>query len=187
VRESDLDHFPPLPPAAAALLAELAAPPRLVAHLTLVHAAALALADGVAAAWPSLAFDREVVRLGAAIHDVGKVVYPEELSGPGAHHEAAGEALLLAHGLPPALARFARTHGGPDRAPDATLEDWLVMLADAAWKGARPAQVEEALCQAISRATGVAPWEVYLTLDGIVGKIVAGADARLQWYASQPL
>ena len=44
---------------------------------------------------------------GAATHDVGKVLQPSELSGPGSAHEPAGHALLLAHGVPERLARIA--------------------------------------------------------------------------------
>ena len=51
---------------------------------------------------------REVL-LGAALHDVGKVEHPEEMSGPGSHHEPAGEALLLRAGVPASLARICRT------------------------------------------------------------------------------
>jgi hypothetical protein len=44
------------------------------------------------------------------VADVGKVVHREELSGPGSAHEPAGYELLVAHGVAPERARFARTH-----------------------------------------------------------------------------
>lgn len=58
-----------------------------------------------------MAFDRGAVLYGAASHDIGKVIHVGELTGPGSKHEGAGYALLIAHGVPPQMARFARTHG----------------------------------------------------------------------------
>lgn len=48
-------------PSVEALLFSENAPPRLVAHLTLVHDVALRLVAGVAKAWPRLSFDKEAV------------------------------------------------------------------------------------------------------------------------------
>jgi metal-dependent HD superfamily phosphatase/phosphodiesterase len=65
-----------------------------------------------------LEFDQDAVLFGAAIHDIGKAVHPDELSRLGSAHEEAGRALLVAHGVPASLARFAATHGdwsAPDR------------------------------------------------------------------------
>ena len=176
----------PLPADVGALLDDLGAPPRLVVHLALVHTVAWELTERIPATWPALAFDRAAVLFGAATHDVGKALNREELREPGAQHELAGEALLLAHGYPADRARFARTHGGLDREPAPTLEDWLVMLADAAWKGVRRPVVEDAVRDAISAQTGAEAWAAYLTLDDIVGAITAGADERLAWHAAQP-
>ena len=36
---------------------------------------------------PGVEFDASLIELGAAIHDAGKIVHPEELSGPGSRHE----------------------------------------------------------------------------------------------------
>jgi hypothetical protein len=66
----------------AALLAAVAAPPRLVANLRLVHDTALLLLDGLAHAFPTLTFDRAAVLFGAATHDIGKSVHISELSAP---------------------------------------------------------------------------------------------------------
>ncbi|MEU6315478.1 HDIG domain-containing metalloprotein [Streptomyces sp. NPDC047014] len=100
----------PLPPGVSALLRTLGAPPRLAAHLRLVHDVAHELADWVNGYCPGLGLDREAVLFGAATHDIGKTVHPAELSGPGSAHEPAGRELLLAHGFPERLARFAATH-----------------------------------------------------------------------------
>ena len=107
--------FQELPAMVLDLLAKHAAPPRLVAHLTVVHAVAARLIKLLNVCWPTLVFDREGVLLGAATHDVGKTVYTNELIGPGDQHEAVGPQLLLAGGFSEAHARFARTHARWDR------------------------------------------------------------------------
>jgi hypothetical protein len=176
----------PLPPAVARLLRDLDAPPRLVAHLALVHAAAADVADRLATHWPALRLDRDALLVGAATHDVGKAAHREELTGPGRRHEAAGERLLIQQGFPPAHARFARTHGGPARDPHPALEDWLVAVADAVWKGARDGAAEEGLRAAVADATGEPAWEVFSALDDILAEVADGADRRLAWHAAQP-
>ncbi|GIG10917.1 HD domain-containing protein [Catellatospora coxensis] len=90
-----------LPGTVAALLTELDAPPRLGAHLRAVHDVAAHLLDALAEAYPGLAVSAEEVLFGAATHDIGKVVFPSELSGPGSAHEPAGYELLVAHGVEP--------------------------------------------------------------------------------------
>lgn len=171
----------PLPSDVSALLAQLGARPRLVAHLTLVHAVACQIVDRFAARWPALAFDRDAVRYGAATHDIGKVAHPEELCRPGRLHEMAGEKLLRAHGVPAERARFARTHA--QRADDAEplLEDLLVALADAWWRGKRDAALEETICRHITARTGEPTWHVFAALDDIAAEVTADADARLAW------
>lgn len=113
-----------LPPGVAALLRELAAPPRLAAHLRLVHDVAGRLADWLAAYCPGLPFAREAVLFGAATHDVGKAVHTAELSGPGSAHEAAGREMLLAHGFTEEQARFAATHAAGRRPASASRSCW---------------------------------------------------------------
>jgi hypothetical protein len=103
------------------------------------------------------------------------------LSGPGSLHEAAGYALLLEQGVEEASARFARTHGSWD-APDATLEDLLVSLADKVWKGKQIPELE----QGVVSWLGGPPWETFLALDDELERIAGGADARLAFQVSYP-
>src|SRR5215469_8560713 len=79
-----------LPRAAADVLTRKGAPPRLVGHLVLVHTAALELCEALTARWPMLPVAARDVALGAALHDVGKVAWPQELDACGSGHEAAG-------------------------------------------------------------------------------------------------
>jgi putative nucleotidyltransferase with HDIG domain len=136
------ESMAPLPQDVHDLLAELEAPPRLIAHLTLVHQVALELTHVIDRTWPDIPFDRQAVLRGAAIHDIGKVIYPEELREPGKQHEEAGVALLQRHGFSAEQARFARTHGQWRDDPAVQLADLLVALADTIWKGQRDEQLE---------------------------------------------
>jgi hypothetical protein len=165
----------PLPDTAAELLRDLDAPPRLGAHLRLVHDVAWSLTDAIGRRWPTLDFDTTAVLFGAATHDIGKVVHVAELSGPGSEHEHEGEKILLRYGVPAALARFAGSHGTWD-APGRDTEDLLVTLADKLWKGRRVAGLEELMAE----RTG---WELPAMLDDLA----LGADERLAFQASFPL
>jgi hypothetical protein len=168
--------FAPLPPRARELLESLGAPPRLGAHLRLVHDVAVTLTG-----WVRADFDVPAVLFGAATHDIGKILHPAELSGPGSLHEAAGYSLLLSQGIEEASARFARTHGSWDAA-DVTLEDLLVSLADKVWKGKRVPELE----QRVATRLGGPAWETFLALDDELERIAAGADARLAFQAAYP-
>jgi hypothetical protein len=80
----------PLPAVVVRLLVEVAAPARLGAHLRAVHDVACQFLERSEQAWPGLIDDPDAVRFGAASHDIGKVLHPHELSGPGSLHEQAG-------------------------------------------------------------------------------------------------
>jgi putative nucleotidyltransferase with HDIG domain len=173
-----------LPEDVLRLLTSLNASPRLVAHLTLVYTTAVALVTAVDASWPTLVYDRQAVLFGAATHDIGKTQHPNELSQAGHEHESAGEALLHERGYPAALARFARTHGQWLVVADAQLEDLLVALADALWRGKRDERLETQVCRHIAEQTGQPIWQVFATLDDIATEISTDADARLAWQNS---
>lgn len=178
--------FRPLPPAAAALLRNAGAPPRLAAHLRAVHDTAVVLTGWLASACPAASFDRGAVLFGAATHDIGKVVHVGELSAPGSLHEPAGEALLLAAGVPPHRARFAGTHGSW-HAERAGLEDHLMSLADKIWKGKRQEDLERLLVDRLAGLTGQEPWEAFLTLDDHLTTLAADADGRLAFQNAYPI
>ncbi len=176
----------PLPPVVTELLRSLEAPPRLAAHLRAVHDVAVELSDGVRDRYPDLAVDRDAVLFGAATHDIGKTLHPEELAGPGSAHEAAGRDLLLDRGFEPALARFAATHASWDD-PAVTIEDLLVSTADKVWKDKRVPDLEDRLVRALAGATGREPWEEYLALDDLLSGLGADAGRRLAFQSEFPV
>jgi hypothetical protein len=174
-----------LPDRAASLLEELQAPPRLAAHLRLVHDVAWRLADWADARHPELGYDRDAMLFGAATHDIGKVVFPAEITGPGSAHEEAGRRLLLSHGISPGLARFAATHAAWD-SPGIGVEDLMVSLADKIWKNKRVPDLEDLLVTMLAQASGQDAWQEFADLDTLLEAIGDGADDRLAFQASFP-
>lgn len=181
----DLD-LRPLPERARGLLEALTAPPRLAAHLRLVHDVACLLTDWVGRDYPEAGFDRAAVLFGAATHDIGKIVHVAELSGPGSAHEPEGYALLLAHGVEEGLARFARTHASWGEV-GIGLDDLLVSLADKVWKAKRVADLERLVVDRLAAAGGQEAWEVFMALDDLLDRIAADADRRLAFQSAHPI
>ncbi|MBI2806127.1 MAG: phosphohydrolase [Planctomycetes bacterium] len=171
-----------LPPDAARLCEELAAPPLLVRHLVLVHDAGGDLLDGLTAAFPGLVLDRATILFGAATHDLGKVLHARELTGPGDLHERDGPGLLEEHCVLPRLARFAGTHGRWRETDD--LEDLLVALADAIWCGRRIEQLEMKVAAILAAMTGLERWAAWSKLDAMCGEIASRSENRLAWIQS---
>jgi hypothetical protein len=173
--------FHELPPEVLDILAKYAAPPRLVAHLTIVHDVAITLIKQLDISWPMLEYDRERVLMGAATHDVGKAVYTNELTGPGTQHEEIGPQLLLESGFQETHARFARTHAQWDRELSVQLEDGFVAFADTIWKGKRDEGLEQEIAHQIARRCQEEPWQVYMKLDDIACELAKDAHERILW------
>jgi hypothetical protein len=162
------------------------APPRLAAHLRLVRDVADELTGALAREAPAFSFVREAVLFGAASHDIGKVMHVAELSGPGSAHEAAGYEILRQHGVPEEFARFARTHASWT-APDVTIEDLLVSLADKVWKAKRVTDLENLVVARLAEATGREAWQAFMDLDGVLDRLASDADDRLAFQAAYPI
>jgi hypothetical protein len=158
------------------LLRTLGAPERLITHLQLVGEAA----DGLLACYTKigLRFDSSWLVLGVAIHDAGKLQFPEELDGPGNLHEAAGEVLMLAHGVQPNVARCCVSHAAWQEA-SVTFEELSVALADKLWKGKRESELELRVIDAAARKLGVSRWALFADLDTAFEMIAAGGHDRL--------
>lgn len=167
----------PHPAEAQQLCHELKAPARLVAHLRLVHDVACQIVGGLKEKLPAMVFDDDAVCFGAATHDLGQVLHPNELTGPGERHEEDGPRLLEANGVPSDLARFARSHGTWNE--ESLLEDLLVAVADAVWKGQRIEGLEGFVVQRIAEQTGQEKWAVFSVLDLLLTEVALLGQARL--------
>lgn len=91
----------PLPDEVQQLCHDLKAPARLVTHLQLVHDVACQIIAGLEDHFPTLEFVGDTVCFGAATHDLGKMLHPDELARAGTRHEEDGFRLLENHGKPP--------------------------------------------------------------------------------------
>jgi hypothetical protein len=121
-------ELPSLPPAAQDLCQQLNAPPLLVVHLQLFHEAARKIVLGLKKEFPGFVLDEPAILFGAATHDLGKTLHPEEIGASGEKHQEDGPALLISKGVDPRLARFALTHSQWD--DTMSVEDFVVALAD---------------------------------------------------------
>ena len=175
-----------MPEDAQVLLGQVNAPPRLIAHLILVHDVAAKLVEEFSRAFPESDFDKQAVLFGAATHDIGKAIHNNELKKPGKLHEEYGRELLKQLGVSEDRARFAFTHGNCVDASGIRIEDLLVALADHTWKGKRSDELESLLVEVIVREVSRPAWECFAVLDEIVQKLAAGADERLAWMAQFP-
>ncbi len=159
-------------------LKSINAPSRLVLHHLLVVEAAQELVKGLQNKF-KFNFDPDLVLVGAAIHDCGKIVHPHEMTNPGNQHEISGEQLLLSHEVSPEIARFCRTHASWYE-NDTVLEDWLVALADKLWKGCREKDLESKIISYIAQQTKFPEWEVFVEADLLFEEIAAKGSIRLQ-------
>jgi putative nucleotidyltransferase with HDIG domain len=175
--------YRPLSADAVNLLPRVSAPPRLIAHLVLVHDVASRLVERLLWALPELRFDGESVLFGAAIHDLGKTMDTIELVQPGKAHEKRGVELLINLGIAEDRSRFAYTHGNSCVAQQITLEHLLVALADNCWKGKRLDELETKTVELLSSLSGKPAWDFYASLDDILSSFAADADTRLTWQA----
>lgn len=165
------------PDQALTLLRELGATPWLLRHHELVVDTGRTLLEALPVRLLA-PVDRDVVLIGCALHDIGKIRHPAEMREPGHQHEEAGRELLLAEGVPSELARFCVTHARW-HAPGATLEDHLVALADHLWKGKRSPALEEAAirCMVAGRDEGF--WDVFPLAERAFDRAAQGAERRL--------
>jgi hypothetical protein len=159
------------------LLRELGAPERLLLHLQLVGEAAEQLVSMYGAL--GIEFNASLIELGVAVHDAGKIEYPEELDGPGSRHEPAGEILLLANGVQPEVARCCVSHAAWQGA-GVSFEERSVALADKLWKGKREEALELRIIDDVASRLGVGRWEMFAQLDSIFEEIAGGGIARLE-------
>jgi hypothetical protein len=158
------------------LLEQLGATRRLLLHLQLVGEAADLLIAGYEQL--GLPFDGRLIELGAAVHDAGKIKHPVELDAPGSLHEPEGQAMLLAQGVQPEVAKCCVSHAAWNT-PGVSFEEQSVALADKLWKGKREAELELFVIDAAASRLGVQRWDVYPQLDLLFESIASDASERL--------
>ena len=159
------------------LLKQLGADAHLIQHLQLVGEAATLLIQ--ACQQLGIEFDAQLVELGAAVHDAGKILYPAEMYAPGSLHEAAGEQLLLQHGVAPHIAHCCVSHASWQEV-QTSFEERLLALADKLWKGRRESALELLVIQQAATRLECSEWDIFNQLDSVFEDIAANGDLRLQ-------
>lgn len=162
---------------AKALAHKLGAPDRLRRHGELVAEVANELALEVSGLGVGL--QRGFIQCGAFLHDIGKVLVPEELEQAGTRHEEAGEALLLDNGIEPILARVCRTHARW-QGQELTLEELLIALADKLWKGKRVDELELLVIDRVASLLTKNRFDVFFQLDSLFERISASGHENLE-------
>jgi hypothetical protein len=164
------------------LLERLGAPAELLTHARIVSETAEELIDGLVEAGAK-GIARDEVLLRAALHDAGKIVEPAELHVPGSRHEAAGEALLLEHGVAPALARICRSHARWDQLDDVSSSELLAALADKLWRGKRDEALEHLVANDFVR--GETDWfRTYTRYLDVFERVAEAGGRRLELTAT---
>ena len=157
-------------------LRELGASDRLILHSQLVCEVAEKIAEQISNL--GITINKPLVLLGAALHDAGKILHPEELDDAGSRHEEAGESLLVKYGIAPDIARCCRTHS-QWQAMNCSLEEYLIAISDTIWKSKRDNNLEIRIVDIITERTGRNRWEVLIELDTLFESIASGGQKRL--------
>ncbi len=152
-------------PTTSTFLAQMNAPTHLVQHLTIVQETAQMLTQKLQDKL-NITPDVQLIRDGALLHDIGKILHPKELNNPGHLHEAAGQKLLLEHGFPQVLARVCISHA-QWKTLQCSTEELIIALADKLWKGKRVQELEEIFTTHILSMTNLNHWDAWTLLDDI--------------------
>lgn len=158
------------------LLQSLNAPQHLMTHVALVGKAADLLIKHCEKI--GLNIDCEFIRIGVAVHDIGKIVHRHEMTGSGSDHEPEGQKLLLAHGVSERIARCCMSHARWNDM-ECSLEELLIALSDKLWKGKRIEALELKIIDQIATKIGKHRWDIFQDLDAHFEFIASGGDERL--------
>lgn len=157
-------------------LEEIGAPSRLIKHAKLVGEAAELLIEKCKEL--SITMNYELIELGVAFHDSGKILFPSELDAPGDLHEPAGQELLLEYGLDPNIARCCLSHARYDDM-EVTVEELIIALSDKLWKGKREGNLELKIIDKLACLIGKGRWEIFSEFDSVFEQIAADGTDRL--------
>ncbi len=159
------------------LLVKLNAPDHLITHVKLVGEAGELLIDACRS--QGLNIDEEFVRVGIVIHDVGKTIHHNEMTGPGSEHEPDGQELLLKHGVSKKMARVCLSHARW-ASMECSIEELLIALSDKLWKGKRQEQLELKVIDSMAEKLGRDRWTIFQEMDVSFEQIAANGHDRLQ-------
>ena len=152
-------------------------PARLVEHHRIVSEVAGSLAETLSSI--GLEIDAERAELMASIHDVGKSVATDELSGAGSTHEEIGVGVAEDFGLPPSVSKICRSHSSKTT-NGMDIEEIVVRLADKLWKGKRDSEFEQQAVSFFAEHLGKDDWEVFMEVDKLFEAVAESGHQRLE-------
>lgn len=161
---------------AIALLQRRGASQRLLVHVELVGEAGESIISELERLGAEI--DKEFIRSGIVLHDIGKTVQSSELDREGDLHGETGRDLLRQEGVEPRLAQVCVSH--IDWRQAKTVEELVIACADKLWKGKRVADLEELLVRRVTTDLGLDYWEVFQCMDDCFEAIADRADERLE-------
>ena len=159
------------------LLDLIKAPEHLKTHLKLVGEAADLLILKLKSI--DVVLDFEFIRTGVAIHDIGKTVHLNEMTGSGSEHEPEGEKLLIEKGVCPKLARVCMSHARWEEM-ECSPEELIIALSDKLWKGKRVETLELEVIDRIAVILNKERWDIFSELDISFEEVASGGHERLQ-------
>lgn len=162
------------------LLKGLSAPPKLILHHELVIETAKKIFSKLSGSI-LIHIDQNLVLIGCSLHDAGKVIYKNEVDGPGRYHEDAGKILLLAFNSSERIASFCITHANWNF-PGVGIEDLIVALADCLWKGSRNHDLEYKIIHKISEYEACDFWDLFMDLDSIFEEVASDGPSNLNLF-----
>lgn len=164
------------PADAHTLLRQLGATERLLTHVRLVGEAAEEVLQFLSTI--GVQIDKDLVRIGVAVHDAGKIVHHSELDAPGSEHEPEGQRLILEAGVDPTIARCCLSHARYAEMQCST-EELLVALADKLWKGKRVHALETEIIDRVASSIGKTRWDLFVDLEACFEAVAARGEERL--------
>ncbi len=159
------------------LLDKLGVCGHLKTHVTLVGEAADLLISAIEKL--GIVLDRDFIQAGVVIHDIGKIIHTNEMTGPGSEHEPEGEKMLLKAGVCARLARVCLSHARW-ASMECSLEELLIALADKLWKGKRVENLELEVVDRVAHLLEKERWDIFPVLDMVYEEIASSGHERLQ-------
>jgi hypothetical protein len=159
------------------LLEKLGTPEHIKNHVVLVGEVADLLIDALRDL--GIELDNEFIRTGVVIHDVGKIVHINELTGPGSEHEPEGEKILIHNGVSEKLARVCMTHARWETM-ECSFEELIIALSDKLWKGQRVDSLELDVVDKAAKILKKERWDIFPELDLKFEEISSSGYERLQ-------
>lgn len=149
---------------------------RLIRHARVAYEVGLIIATALREV--GIQVDTQILIPSLIVHHAGKIIHPDELTSEGSNHLEAGWRLLIESNVDEKVARACRSHERWDEM-ECSIEELIVALADALWKGERIPELEKMFIDRIWSLRGGDYWDTFLRLDTLFESIAEEGSKRL--------